>query len=185
MEGKKRKRISFDQEGEVHEYTFSTYRKSPFLLDDEFRRTFLENLDRARKKHGFLVWAYVLMPDHVHLLISARTALTKDILSSIKQPFTKRIVAKLKKENPEFLRKMVSGAKRGNSPYSLWQVGGGFDRNVHGSEEYWGCIDYIHMNPVRKGLVEGPVDWPWSSARFYRDMPPHEFEVDRCEEWLP
>src|SRR5688572_16002420 len=96
----RRKRKSFDAEGEVHEYTFSAYRRRPFLSDDEFKRIFLKNLDRARKKHGFLVWAYVLMPEHVHLLIPAREARTRDILSSVKQPFTKRIVAKLKKEDP-------------------------------------------------------------------------------------
>jgi len=185
MQDARRKRISYDAEGEVHEYTFSTYRRQPFLLDNEFRRIFPKNLDRARRKHGFLVWAYVLMPEHIHLLIPARTALTADILSSIKQPFTKRIVAKLKKENPELLTKMVSGAKRGNSPYSFWQVGGGFDRNVKEVDDYWTCIEYIHWNPVRRGLTEQPQDWPWSSARFYKDLPPYEFEVDRCEEWRP
>lgn len=87
----RRKRKSFDAEGEVHEYTFSTYRRQPFLTNHDFNRIFLENLSRARMEHGFLVWAYVLMPDHVHLLIPARKALTRDILSSIKQPVTKRI----------------------------------------------------------------------------------------------
>lgn len=125
MNGKRRKRISYDAEGEVHEYTFSTYRRQPFRVDDEFKRTFLQNLDRARKKRGFLVWAYVIMPEHVHVLIPAQMALTADILSSVKQPFAKRIVAKLKKENPELWKKMESGAKRGNSPYSFWQAGGG------------------------------------------------------------
>jgi putative transposase len=184
MSERRTKRISYDAEGEIHEYTFSTYRRQPFLTDDEFKRMFLQNLDRARKKHGFLVWAYVLMPEHVHLLIPAQSALTKDILSSIKQPFAKRIVAKLKNENPELLRKMVSGAKRGNSPFSFWQVGGGYDRNVHGAREAWDCIHYIHWNPVRRGLVERPEDLAWSSARFYKELPPCEFEVDRCEVWI-
>lgn len=184
MGEKPRKRVSFDAEGEIHEYTFSTYRRRPFLQDEKFKRIFLTNLDRARKKHGFLVSAYVLMPEHVHLLVPARKALTKDILSSIKQPFAKRIVAKLKKENPDLLKKMESGAKRGNSPYSFWQVGGGYDRNVDGAKEVWDCIDYIHWNPVRRGLVERPEDWAWSSARYYKEVPPFEFEVDRCEDWI-
>jgi hypothetical protein len=93
-------------------------------------------------------------------------------------------VAKLKHEEPDLLLKMVSGAKRGDSPYSFWQVGGGYDRNVHAAKEYWGCIEYIHMNPVRKGLVDKSEDWPWTSARVYKEMPPYEFKVDRCDEWI-
>ena len=183
MEEERRKRRSFDAEGEVHEYTFSTYQRQPFLTNHDFNRIFLQNLSRARKEHGYLVWAYVLMPDHVHLLIPARKALTRDILGSIKQPVTKRIVAKMKREDPSFLLQLISGARRGHSPYSFWQAGGGYDRNVKGPDEYWGCIEYIHLNPVRRGLVERPEDYPWSSARNYREMPPYEFEVHRCEEW--
>jgi hypothetical protein len=55
MDGPRRKRASFDAVGEVHEYTFSTYRRRPFLEEDAFKRIFLTNLDRARNKHGFLV----------------------------------------------------------------------------------------------------------------------------------
>ena len=181
---KRAKRVSYDADGEVHEYTFTTYRRQPFLLDDWTRRIFLEKLGQARKKHEFLVWAYVLMPEHVHLLIPARSASTRHILQSIKQPVAQAVVAKLKKEVPLALQKMMSGSMRGHSPYSFWQVGGGYDRNVKERKDYWTCIEYIHMNHVRRGLVENPEDWPWSSAKFYSEQPPYEFEVDRCEEWL-
>jgi len=106
------------------------------------------------------------------------------ILKSVKQASAQAIINKLKIEEPEMLLNMVSGAKRGDSPYSFWQVKGGYDRNVHGPREYWGCIEYIHLNPVRRGLVENIVDWPWSSARYYKELPPYEFEVDRCDEWI-
>jgi len=184
MQEKRRKRRSFDQDGEVHEYTFSTYRSQPFLLRDDFRRIFLDKLGQARQKHGFLVWAYVVMPEHVHFLIPARKAKTATILKAVKQATAQTIIAYLKREEPELLLKMASGTKRGDSPYSFWQVKGGYDRNVHGPKEYWGCIEYIHLNPVRRGLVENSVDWPWSSARFYKELPPYEFEVDRCDEWM-
>jgi putative transposase len=184
MAERRAKRISFDQEGEVHEYTFSTYRRQPFLDDEEYCRIFLRKLGQARRKHGFLVWAYVLMPEHVHLLINAQRATTSAILKSVKQSTSQTIVASLKREDPERLQSMVSGSRRGDSPYSFWQVGGGYDRNVHGAKESWGCIRYIHWNPVRRGLVEKPEDWPWSSARNYLERPPYAFEVDRCVEWI-
>ena len=185
MREKRAKRVSYDADGEVHEYTFTTYRRQPFLLDDWTRRIFLKKLCQARKKHGFLVWAYVLMPDHVHLLIPARSALTRHILQSIKQPVAQAVVAKLKKEDPLALQKMISGSLRGHSPYSFWQAGGGYDRNVKERKDYWTCIEYIHMNPVRKGLCETSLDWRWSSARFYAGLTTYEFKVDRCEEWRP
>ena len=184
MEPHHKKRISYDAEAGVHAFTFSCYRRRPFLTDARIRELFLESLEKARKKHGFLVWAYVLMPEHVHLVIPIREAKVRAILKSIKQPTTQRSIRYLKKEDPDRLRLMISGMKRGHSPYSLWQSGGGFDQNLHTSKEIWNMIDYVHMNPVRRGLVENPEDWQWSSARFYREMPPFEFEVDRCEEWL-
>jgi len=185
VDGNRPKRISFDAEGEVHQFTFSTYRRQPFLTDGTFNKIFLKKLDAARKKHGFLVWAYVLMPEHVHLLIPARKAHAKDILKSVKQPTTQAIVAHLKKNDSDLLLKMVSGARRGDSPYSFWQVGGGYDRNVKKIKDYWGCIEYIHMNPVRRGLVEGPEDWKWSSCRQYKGLSVQNFRVDLCEEWIP
>ncbi len=112
------KRKSFDIEGHVHEFTFSTYRRQPFLNDDRFMRIFLKNLEKARKKHGFLVWAYVLMPEHVHLLIVPQSSLVRDILKAIKQPVTQRIVSILKKGDSVTLRQMDSGTMRGHSQSS-------------------------------------------------------------------
>jgi putative transposase len=184
VEEHRKKRKSYNVEGHVHALTFSCYRRQPFFNGDWSQRLFLDCLGRARARHGFLVWAYVVMPEHVHLLIPPRGVHVDAILKAIKQPMSQRAVSFLKKADPEMLRLMISGMTRGHSPYSFWQGGGGFDQNLKSSEECWRMIDYIHMNPVRRGLVENPEDWPWSSCRFYRDLPPYEFEVDRCEERL-
>jgi putative transposase len=184
MEEHRKKRKSYDDEPGVHAFTFSCYRRRPFLNDPRIRELFLESVGRARAKHGFLVWAYVLMPEHVHLVVSTQGAKVRAMLKAMKQPTTQRTVFYLKHSDPGRLAWMISGMKRGNSPYSLWQGGGGFDRNLHSSREIWDMIHYVHWNPVRRGLVEKPEDWPWSSYRFYHEMPPFEFEVDRCQEWL-
>lgn len=186
MKSKRQKRVSYDADGEVHEFTFSTYRRQPLLTPDpDVCRLFLKKLDAARRKHGFLDWAYVLMPEHVHPVIPARTVKLANILESIKQPVTQNPVARWKRDDPARLNLPRSGTIRGRSPFSFWQVGGGYDRNPHGPKEYWDAIQYVHLNPVRRGLVEKPEAWPWSSSRFYLDLPPVEFEVDRCEEWIP
>jgi putative transposase len=52
----------------------------------------------------------------------------------------------------------------------FWQPGGGYDRNITSIEALRAMIDYIHANPVRRGLVARPEDWEWSSARWYRGL---------------
>ena len=58
--------------------------------------------------------------------------------------------------------------------FRFWHPGGGYDENVWNERPIPEILDYIHMNPVRRGLVEQPTDWTWSSARFWsgnRDVP--------------
>jgi len=54
----------------------------------------------------------------------------------------------------------------GKVSYRFWQRGGGYDRNVWEPDTLRKMIEYIHDNPVRRGLVTRATDWPWSSARF-------------------
>jgi putative transposase len=124
MEEHRKKRKSYDDEPGVHALTFSCYRRRPFLNDPKVRELFLESLGRARNRHGFLLWAYVLMPEHVHLVISTQGARVRSMLKAIKQPTTQRTVRFLKECDPNRLAWMISGMKRANSPYSLWQGGG-------------------------------------------------------------
>ena len=61
----------------------------------------------------------------------------------------------------------------------FWQPGGGYDRNVVEPATAVRVIEYIHANPVRRGLVERPEDWPWSSARGYAALDGVLIEMDR------
>ena len=49
----------------------------------------------------------------------------------------------------------------------FWQDGGGYDRNIISPQALWSTIQYIHANPVRRGLVGHPSEWEWSSARWW------------------
>ena len=67
----------------------------------------------------------------------------------------------------------------------FWQSGGGFDRNVIKPGTLMKMIDYIHMNPVRRGLVEKPEDWKWSSTAWYLRGGEGPIRVDPIPpEWL-
>jgi putative transposase len=91
----------------------------------------------------------------------------QDILKSIKQSVARKAVARLRVEQPEWLDRLRVRWPSGRLEYRFWQQGGGYDRNLVQSETVWKVIDYIHNNPVRRGLATTQTDWPWSSARSY------------------
>jgi REP element-mobilizing transposase RayT len=109
------------------------------------------------------VLAYVFMPDHVHLLIrpSRETYKIADILKSIKQGVSRRAL------NAGLIQDV------------LWEPGGGHDRNIFTEESRANAINYIHMNPVRKGLCSDMIEYRWSSARAVLLDDEGEIGVDR------
>jgi putative transposase len=171
------RRQVIEEAGHAHELTFSCYRRLPLLKNDNFKTLFLKSLDRARKKHNFMVWAYVIMPNRIHLLIHPmrkQYSIAK-ILKSIKQPVAQIALREIA-QNAPILEKQLTlndGARR------FWQAGGGYDRNLFSPGAIHSAIDYMHLNPVRRNLAELITDWEWSSARWYADLS-SSFEVDRC-----
>jgi putative transposase len=123
----------------------------------------------ARQVHQFHLWAYVLMPEHVHLVIHPLSAdyRISAILSSLKQPVAEKAVRYVRACAPTFLDRMRDRQPDGKETFRFWQRGGGYDRNLWEPRYIWSMIDYIHLNPVRRGMCERPDDWIWSSARSY------------------
>ena len=128
----------------------------------------IEAIESARIKHAFDVWAYVIMPEHMHLLIFPRRSgyAISPILYAIKKSVANRAITYVIQHSPSFLRQMEYKEPKGIS-HRFWQPGGGYDRNLWSESHVWETIDYIHANPVRRGLCAHPNDWEWSSARFY------------------
>jgi hypothetical protein len=62
--------------------------------------------------------------------------------------------------------------------HRFWQPGGGYDRNITSAAALRWMIDYIHANPVRRGLVSRAEDWEWSRARWYAGLRPVKIEMD-------
>jgi putative transposase len=159
----------FNELGFAHSLTFSCFRRQPFLTKDRSRQWLVDAIDRAREKHRFQVWAYVVMPEHVHLLILPTEADydISHILNSIKQSVVRRALVFVRREAPAFLAKMEDRQPCGATHYRFWQRGGGYDRNVVAAEIIHRLIEYIHANPVRRGLCVRPDDWYWSNAADY------------------
>lgn len=128
----------------------------------------------------FDLWAYVLMPEHVHLLIYPKTAdgSVSTILREIKEPVARKAIEYLKQHDSQWLAR-VTVSERNRIRHRFWQPGGGYDRNVIELSTLHRMIDYIHANPIRRGLVERAEDWAWSSARWYAGTGHIEIEMDR------
>jgi putative transposase len=159
----------YNTPGDAHALTFSCFGRQPLLSSDRSKEWFLRSLSAARTKHRFALWAYVLMPEHVHLVIFPEhdPYSISDILSAIKQPVTRQALKYVRAHAPDALPRMRDERAHGKVSHRFWQRGGGFDRNLVKPEAVHATIDYVHANPVRRGLVACPEDWAWSSARFF------------------
>jgi putative transposase len=126
-------------------------------------------MEDARRRHDFAIWAYVIMPEHVHIIVHPRSTSyeVRQIRAALKIPVQRRALGYLRRHSPTFLDKLADVQPNGERHYRFWQRGGGYDRNVMEPRTLRFMMDYIHLNPVRRGLVERATDWPWSSARFY------------------
>ena len=136
------------------------------LSRDRTRLWAVEAIRRAASLHKFHLRAYVLMPEHVHLLVcpGERAYSTSALLRSIKKSVANRAVRYVREHAPAFLGRMADRQPNGSIAYRFWQRARGYDRNLWSPRYVWETIDYIHANPVRRGLCERPEDWAWSSA---------------------
>ena len=176
----KKRRRRFDEDGSPRELTFSCFHGYRFLSTDRTRTWFLEALETVRSTWPIDLWAYVIMPEHVHLLVAPRQSGVEvgRFAGAVKEKVSRTAVVWLEEHDPEWVPKIT--VIEGNRTYRrFWQPGGGYDRNVDDLKTLQSMIDYIHANPVRRGLVERPEDWEWSSARWYAGMPPVRMEMDR------
>jgi putative transposase len=176
-----RKKVKhYDTPGHAHFLTFSCYRRWPLLSKDRSRWWFVRALEKARRRHDFDLWAWVLMPEHVHLLVWPRQSVYRmaRILASIKKPVGARAIAYLRTHAPEFLERL-SVRNRNRTYHRFWQAGPGRDQNLYEPVTIHRAIAYIHNNPVQRGLVARAEDWPWSSAADWAGREPWCLAVDR------
>ena len=176
---------SYNNPGEAHELTFSCYRRLRLLSRDRTRGWFIEVLDRARYLRGFELWAYVIMPEHVHVLLFPKepTCSTAAIRTSIKLPVARKTIEWLRENKSSWLRRLECIWPSGRRGYHFWQPGGGYDRNVVKLDTAWTAMEYIHNNPVRRGLVATPCDWAWSSAGWYHGYSDWLIKMDAIPSW--
>ncbi len=175
-------RRSYDEPGHVRELTFSCYHRLPLLSKDRSRQWFVEALDLARRQLGFELWAYVIMPEHAHVLVFPLRpdCRVSRFLKTVKMSVSRKAMRYLKANAPEWLDRLKVTWPDGRVEHRFWQQGGGYDRNISKVRTAWDSVAYIHNNPVRRGLVARPEDWEWSSARWYAGEQDVKLVMDGC-----
>jgi REP-associated tyrosine transposase len=136
----------FHQSGQTHFITFCCYHRRPSFTTDEATQLFEAALERVRRSYGLCVYGYVVMPEHVHLLIGEPQRMTLDVaIKSLKQGVSRRLI----RDASHFWQKRY------------------YYFNVRDYEQFVEKLRYMHRNPVKRGLRELPQDWQWSSFRHY------------------
>ncbi len=134
----------YQQEGDDHFITFSCHARRPYLDTPATRDTFLRSLEQTRTRYDFDILGYVVMPEHVHLLVGEpydRNVPLFKSLQSLKLSVSKRLAQR-----------------------PFWQTRY-YDFNVLSHDKRVEKLHYMHRNPVTRGLVHEPEDWLWSSYR--------------------
>lgn len=186
----------YDEPGHTHFWTISCYRRLQFFHDDGMKRVAIEALRALQTTLGVCVVGYVVMPEHVHVLLypHARGTDLPIPIGNLLQVF-KQYVGRRGKER---LREVWRRRQRlWSEPLNRWAQGSfdkqevmntrGYDRNIFTERELRTKLDYCHKNPITRGLVGIAADWKWSSYRFYefgdRSVLPMDWDVCRPIEW--
>jgi putative transposase len=169
MELQQRKTIChYNSPGHAHFLTFSCYHRLPLLSRERTRRWLIDAIKQAKGKYKYALWAYVIMPEHAHLLVYPLVEVYNIslFLKTLKQSVARKAKHYLKENNRDWLDKLT--VKRGSRKvFRFWQTGPGYDRNITVEDSLFEKIRYIHNNPVRRKLVPTPQEWKWSSAGWY------------------
>ena len=156
----------------------------PVFQTDAIKKVTCEALNEARGSGGFLIFAYVIMPDHLHLITSQPNTFG-EVLRYVKGIAARRVIDYLKENNfKSSLAKLRHEEWKRKHTHSLWQQ----EKNVFSifsEAAFMQKVNYINLNPVRAGLVERAIDYRWSSARIWQRCPmedePLMVDIDRIE----
>jgi putative transposase len=143
--------------GHLHFITFSCHNRLPYLDSSKPKEILEQVIERTRRSHDFLLYAYVLIPEHIHLLLSEPK--THSLSSTIRV---------IKGESS----KLLKGTHR-----HFWQPRY-YDFNVFATGKFKEKIQYIHRNPVTRGLVSKPEDYRWSSFNHNATGEPSPIEIE-------
>jgi len=166
-------------QGHLHFVTFSCYRPLSLLGTVRARNLFVKELGRVRREYRFLLVGFVVMPNRVHLLISEpKKGTPATALQMLKQRVSRKM-RKNKYPTPKAQLPLKFPKFTADLP-QFWQSRF-YDFNVYSHKKKKEKLEYRHANPVNRGLVKHPKDWPWSSFSFYAKDETGLVEIDAVD----
>ena len=174
-------RVSIDSP--FYFFTSVAHKRLAILQTEKFKRIMVNALNEARRSGSFLIFAYVIMPDHYHIITDSSRA-ASDTLRFLNGISAKRILDHLKSIASPSLKKLRMFEKKRGYKYSVWEHHP--DTFLVTSETaLMQKVSYIHFNPVKAGLVEHPDDYLYSSSRIWNRRPledePLQMDIDKIE----
>ncbi len=150
--------------GDLHFITFCCYQRRALLGTIRARNLAVQILGEVRATYGLALAGYVIMPEHVHLLIGeSRNVSPAKVVQVFKQRVSRRMRGNECEEGPQ---SALQCNEEEAELRRFWQRRY-YDFNVYTSAKLKEKLDYMHANPVKEKLVAHPRDWPWSSWSFY------------------
>ena len=164
---------------DLHFLTFCCYHRRPYLQTVRPKNFFLKVLGEARARFQFSLAGYVLMPDHVHLLLSEpEKGTVSKVLQVLKQRVSRAMRARKRRTSKKQLSLNFGDALTQDRRF--WQRRF-YDFNVWSHAKKKEKLHYMHANPVKEHLVWYPQDWPWSGFSFYANDEPGLIRIDAVD----
>ena len=151
--------------GDLHFLTFSCYQRRELLAAQRAKNLFVRELARVRREYRFRLVGYVVMPNHVHLLVSEPE---KGTVSTALQMLKQRVARQMRQRLEKALQgQMALPFERDVTQLRAFWQARFYDFNVYSLGKRKEKLNYMHANPVIRKLVKHPKDWVWSSWSNY------------------
>jgi putative transposase len=161
--------------GHLQFITFTCYRRLLLLRSVRARSVFVNILAQVRNRYGFSLVGYVVMPEHIHLLLSEPVKGTPStVIQVLKQRVSRRLRRKKRKPTG---RLDLTFARSDDSLPLFWQRRF-YDFNVWSLKKRVEKLQYMHLNPLKRKLADHPKDWPGSSFSFYSKLQHGLIKID-------
>jgi len=182
----KMKLFKSDQANTFHYVTAVTFKRGPVFSNDYACELLVESLSETRKHCESKLIGYVIMPDHIHLILNPLAKSISAVIRRLKSSSARQVLDWLRRDGHQLsLKKLALDAPQSRShTHALWQKG-------FSAIDLWSPrfilqkLSYIHLNPIRAGLCKYPAEWKWSSYSAYSPHEPGEvpIEVDSRGYW--
>ncbi len=149
---------------DLHFITFCCYHRQKLLETPKYRDSAVQILAEVRAKFAFALVGYVIMPEHVHLIVNETPTL---LPATVVQIFKQRVSRSLRGDQGDPLGQTAAHPTNGSAELRRFWQRRYYDFNVYTREKLKEKLEYMHANPVTEKLVAHPRDWPWSSWSFY------------------